>query len=84
MFDASTEIAGLMIRSENSSSDSASSCDVKVMSTPRTVVTGRSTFSSTVSCEDMLMPERTVYCTGLRTRRVSPIFAPACPNDESY
>ena len=55
MFDASTEIAGLMIRSKTRPATAQFLGDVKVMSTPRTVVTGRSTFpprcpAGTCSC----------------------------------
>ena len=72
MAEARTDIAGSMIREEKSSSESASSDDVKDMSTPFTVETVKSTLLSLVSCADMVRPVRTVYSFGMRIFRVGP------------
>ena len=83
MLAASTDIAGWMIRSEKSSSESVSSAVEKFIATCFCVETCNVTLVSAVSCADITAPDVTVYWFGNLIFRLSPILAPSLANESS-
>ena len=81
---ASRDIAGSMNRLLKLSMSIVRSLDVKPMPTCLRRVTDSEMFCSTESCLTKVAPSVTLYCTGMRMRSVSPIFAPFWAKESSY